>query len=145
VRGAPATHASEPGSPESRLLDLSDQPGGGKQAAQMYADARQREPKVVLFTEVVINRIGYEHLESGDTTGAIEIFKLNVIAYPNSPNVYDSLSDAYLANGQKDLAGENAKKALELLPSDATDPIAMRDGIKASCEKKLKQLGDTPQ
>ena len=139
------THGFELVSPETRLLDLTDQPGGGKQAVQMYAEARQRDPKAVLFSEPVINGIGYEHLESGDTTGAVEIFKLNVMAYPNSPNVYDSLSDAYLANGQKDLARETAKKALELLPSDTTDPIAMRDGIKTRCEEKLKQLGDTAQ
>jgi dienelactone hydrolase len=143
--GASATHPSEPASAESRLLDLTDQPGGGKKAAQIYAEARQHDPKAVLFSEVVINRIGYEHLQSGDTAGAVEILKLNVTAYPNSSNSYDSLSDAYLANGQKELARDNAKKALELLPSDTTDPIAMRDGIKASCEQKLKQLSDSPQ
>ena len=41
---------------------------------------------------------------------------------PNSPNVYDSLADAYLAGGQKDLARHNAQKALDLLPSDTSDP-----------------------
>jgi len=71
--------------------------------------------------------------------------KLNVIAYPNSPNVYDSLSDTYLADGQKDLARLNAKKALELLPSDTTDPEDRRRGIKENAEQKLKQLGDSPQ
>ena len=48
--------------------------------------------------------MGYERLQSGDIKGAIEIFKLNVAAYPNSPNVYDTQSDAYLADGQKELA-----------------------------------------
>jgi Flp pilus assembly protein TadD len=53
-------------------------------------------------------------LQVGDNKGAVELMKLNVTAYPNSPNVYDSLSDAYLADGQKDSARQNAKKALEL-------------------------------
>jgi hypothetical protein len=71
--------------------------------------------------------------------------KLNVAAYPNSPNVYDSLSDAYLADGQKDLALNNAKRALELLSSDTTDNEQRRNAIKASAAQKLKQLGDAPQ
>jgi tetratricopeptide (TPR) repeat protein len=90
----------------------------------------------------LINRFGYEHLAMGDTKAAIELFQMNVAAYPNSPNVYDSLGDAYLAAGQKDLARENAKKALELLASDTADDARRRDGIKASAEQKLKQLGN---
>jgi hypothetical protein len=34
-----------------------------------------------------MNRMGYEHLQSGDTKGAVEILKMNVTAYPNSANV----------------------------------------------------------
>jgi Flp pilus assembly protein TadD len=85
--------------------------------------------------------MGYEHLQSGDFKGAIEILKLNVTAFPESANVYDSLSDAYLADGDKDLARENARKALELLANDTADPQNLRNQIKASAEQKLKQLG----
>lgn len=125
-----------------RMLDVIDQPGGPAKATQMFAEARQRNPKAVLFDEGAVNFMGYEHLQSGDIKGAVEIMKLNATAFPDSANVYDSLSDAYLADGQKDLARENAKKALELLPNDTTDPPARRDGIKASAEQKLKQLGE---
>ena len=81
----------------------------------------------------------------GDTKGAIALFQMNVTAYPHSPNVYDSLSDAYLAAGQKELALQNAKKAMELLASDTTDSAPRRDAIKASAEQKLKQLGSPAQ
>ncbi len=81
----------------------------------------------------------------GDTKVAIELFQLNVTAYPNSPNVYDSLGDAYLAAGQKDLARQNAKKAIELLASDTSDSPQRRDGIRGSAEQKLKQLGNAAQ
>ena len=54
-------------------------------------------------------------MQAGDSKGAVEILKLNAMAYPTSPNVYDSLSDAYLADGQKDLALREAKRAVELL------------------------------
>jgi hypothetical protein len=70
----------------------------------------------------------------------LDILKLNAEAFPDSANVYDSVSDAYLANGEKDLARENAKKALELLASDTKIPEARRNAIRASAEQKLKQL-----
>jgi len=136
---------SAPVSAESNFFELIDHPGGVERAVQKYAEARKRDPKAVLFSEAVMNRIGYEHLQAGDNKGAVELMKLNTTAYPHSPNVYDSLSDAYLADGQKDLARQNAKKALELLPSDSTDPEDRRKAIKDSAEQKLKQLGDAPQ
>jgi tetratricopeptide (TPR) repeat protein len=80
----------------------------------MLKEARAKDPKATLFAEDLVNALGYEYLQGGDAKGAVEIFMLNVEAYPNSANVYDSVSDAYLATGQKDPARENAKKALEL-------------------------------
>src|SRR6202162_2800218 len=127
---------------EVRVLDQIDQPGGVAAVEKNLKEARQQDPKTKLFPEDIVNFMGYEHLQAQDNKGAIEILKLNAEAYPNSPNVYDSLSEAYFADGQRDLARENAKKALELFPSDTTDPEDRRNGIKASAEQKLKQLGE---
>lgn len=129
-------------SADVQILNTIDEPGGAAKVGAQLEEARKRDPDAKLFDETLINLMGYEHLQSGDTKGAIEILKLNATAYPNSPNVYDSLGDAYLADGQKDLARQNAKKALELLPSDTKDDQQRKDGIKASAEGKLKQLGD---
>ncbi len=127
------------------ILELIDSPGGASKAAQQLAEARKSNPRADLFSEGIVNVLGYEHLQSGDTKGAVEILKLNVAAYPGSPNVHDSLSDAYLADGQKDAARESAKKALELLATDTTDPEPLRTSIRESAEGKLKQLGAAPQ
>lgn len=137
----PAAHALPAESAESRMLDLTDEPDGLHKMEQMFAEARHADPKAEIFSEALLNRFGYGQLAKGDSKAAIEIFQLNVTAYPNSPNVYDSLGDAYLADGQKDLARQNAKKALELLASDTTDNAQRRDGIRQSAEQKLKQLG----
>ncbi len=142
---APATKDAPAIPSEVHILDRIDQPGGAAKVGQLLEETRQHDPKAVLFSEVNVNFVGYEHIQFGDIKGAVEIMKLNLAAYPNSPNVYDSLSDAYLADGQKDLARQNAKKALELLPSDTTDNEQRRNGIRASAEQKLKQLADTPQ
>jgi len=142
---APATKDAPAIPAEVHILDQIDQPGGSAKVRQLLEQTRKHDPKATLFSEANVNFVGYDHIQSGDSKGAIEILKLNSDAYPNSPNVYDSLSDAYLADGQKDLARQNAKKALELLPSDTTDNEQRRNGIRASAEQKLKQLGDTPQ
>jgi tetratricopeptide (TPR) repeat protein len=138
---APAAKERWQAPPAVQMLTLIDQPGGANQAAQKLAEARKHDPKAVLFSEVSVNIMGYEHLLAGDTKGAVEILKLNASAFPDSANVYDSLSDAYLADGQKDLARDNAKKALELLASDTKDPEALRNAIRDSAQQKLKQLG----
>jgi dienelactone hydrolase/predicted RNase H-like HicB family nuclease len=137
--------AAKPASREMQFLEMIDQPGGVAKATKTYEEARQKDPKVALFSEVVMNRVGYEHLQAGDVKGAIELLQLNVAAYPDSPNVYDSVSDAYLAAGQNEQALENAKKALELLAKDTTDSQAVRDGIKTNAEEKLKKLAEGPK
>jgi alpha/beta superfamily hydrolase len=129
---------------EAHILDQIDQPGGAAKVGQLLEEARQHDPKAILFAEATVNFVGYDHIQSGDTQGAVEILKLNVVAYPSSPNVYDSLSDAYLANGQKGLAREYARKAVELLSSDTTDNEQVRNAIRTNAEQKLKLLGDTP-
>ena len=50
------------------------------------------------------------------------------------------VSDAYLADGQKDLALQNAKKAVELLANDTLDGEQRRNDIRESAEQKIKQL-----
>jgi len=142
---APATKDVPAIPPEVHILDEIDQPGGAANVGQLLEETRRHDPNATLFSEAMVNIMGYEHILSGDPKGAVEIMKLNAAAYPNSPNVYDSLSDAYLADGQKDLARQNAKRALQLLPSDTTDNEQRRNGIRASAEQKLKELGDSPQ
>jgi dienelactone hydrolase len=139
---APAENNRDPALQAAEILNQIDMPGGVEKAAQRLAEARRGDPKVVIFSETIVNLMGYEHLQAGDTKGAAEIMKLNVTAFPESPNAYDSLSDAYLADGQKELARQNARKSIELLANDTTDPPARRDAIRDSAQLKLKQLGD---
>lgn len=139
---APATRASASPSRAPSILEIIDSPGGAGKVAEILASSRQNGSNSVPFSEGITNVLGYEHLTASDTKGAIEIMKLNVMGYPDSPNVYDSLADAYLADGQKELAKVNAQKALELLATDKTDPEARRKGIKESAEQKLKQLSE---
>ena len=49
---------------------------------------------------------------------AIDIFIINVTEFPKSANTYDSLGEAYLADGQKEMALKNYKKAFEMDPKN---------------------------
>lgn len=48
--------------------------------------------------------VGDDYLRVGDLKTAIEIFKLNLLAYPDSADANDDPAATYLDNGQKDLA-----------------------------------------
>jgi tetratricopeptide (TPR) repeat protein len=75
-------------------------------------------------SEAELNRLGYYFLNARSApTRAIEIFQLNVRAFPRSANVYDSLGEAYLAHGDTALAVTNYRRSLELDPNNgnATD------------------------
>lgn len=70
------------------------------------------------LNEREMNRTGYGLMQSGKLKEAIDVFKINVAEFPISANTYDSLGEAYLADGQKDLALKNYKKAVELDPKN---------------------------
>jgi tetratricopeptide (TPR) repeat protein len=91
----------------------------GVNAAVQYFDIMHKsEPNINMFKELEMNALGYRFLQEGKIKDAIELFKLNTIAYPNSGNVFDSLGEAYLKDGQIELATINYKRSLELDPNN---------------------------
>ena len=65
-----------------------------------------------------INSKGYDLMKENKVQQAIEVFKLNVYAFPRSANAFDSLGEAYLEAGNKVLAVENYKKSLLINPKN---------------------------
>jgi hypothetical protein len=129
------------------ILNQIELPGGVAQVTEQLADARHRDLKAQLFPEIVVTIMGYNHMAVGETKLGVEIMKLVVTAYPDSADAYDSLSDAYLADGEKDLARQTAEKALALLDSHAapasswSDTEERRKLIRDGAQDNLKQLG----
>ena len=137
---APATNTAAKPSPTEEFWTVLESPGGAARARQLFAEAKKRDPNVFLFPEFAVNLLGYERLQGGKADEAIEIFKLNVDAYPNSPNVYDSLADAYVAAGNRELAIQFSEKALELLTKYPPDDAGFAANLRQSAEDKLRKL-----
>ncbi len=87
-------------------------------AAKRFREFKDNPANTYLNTEATMNSFGYKLMGMKRLDQAIEIFKLNTEAYPQSSNVWDSLGEAYMNKGDKELAIKNYEKALELDPSN---------------------------
>jgi len=66
--------------------------------------------------ETRLNRMGYALLGEKKDTKAVRILELNTRLFPESANTYDSLGEACLVSGKRELAIKNYEKAVELNP-----------------------------
>jgi tetratricopeptide (TPR) repeat protein len=121
--------------------------GGVAQVTQQLMGARRKDPKAQLWPEITVDIIGADYLRAGDAKAAIEVFKLNLLAYPDSADAHSNLADAYLKDGQKDLARPLAEKGLALLDSHAapasswSDTQERRGEVRSGLQDILKKLG----
>jgi CubicO group peptidase (beta-lactamase class C family) len=121
---------SEPYNSPARKLLRDIIARGVEVALRDYRERRKNAAGGERLNEGQINQIGYQLLATKRVKEAIEVFKLNVEDYPASFNVYDSLGEAYMANGDKELAIKNYRKSVELNPDN-------RNGVEML--KKLEQ------
>jgi CubicO group peptidase (beta-lactamase class C family) len=65
-----------------------------------------------------LNNFGYDLLQAKKLQNAIRVFQLNVAEFPEDANVYDSLGEAYMDAGKRDLAIQNYERSLKLNPKN---------------------------
>jgi tetratricopeptide (TPR) repeat protein len=99
-------------------------------AIQHYRELKAAQPDAFDFQEGQLNSLGYQLLKMNKIREAIEIFRLNAEVYPQSANVYDSLGEAYMIKGDKELAIRNYERSLELDPKN-TNAVEMLKKLKA--------------
>jgi tetratricopeptide (TPR) repeat protein len=88
-------------------------------AAKQYHDLKATAPATYNFDEGELNALGYQLIRANQLKEAIRMLQLNVEAYPQSSNVYDSLGEAYADDGNKPEAIANYKKSLQLNPKNS--------------------------
>ncbi|MDT4895527.1 MAG: hypothetical protein QOH25_604 [Acidobacteriota bacterium] len=96
---------------------------------KIFNKAKLTTQESTLIKESFINALGYRLLGRNKSKEAIEVFQFNVEAYPKSANTYDSLAEAYLGSGEKELAIKYYQRALEVDPDYPNAPAA-RDLLK---------------
>jgi CubicO group peptidase (beta-lactamase class C family) len=92
-----------------------------------YRELRDSDRSHRAITEQRLNGLGYQLLGRGLVREAIALFQLNVEFYPGSWNVYDSLGEAYLKNGDTELAVRNYTRSLELNPGNTNAAKALEE------------------
>lgn len=110
----PGTTAADPMA-ASQILNEVEFDGGASRARHRLIEARKQNPNVELWPEISMSIVAQDFLRAHDAKSAIEAFELNELAYPDSADVADNLADAYLANGQTELARQYARKCIKML------------------------------
>ncbi len=87
-----------------------------------------QELRAGAIEERSINSLGYRLMRQKKMGDAIELFQMNVQVHPGSSNAYDSLGEAYMIHGEKELAILNYEKSLKL------------DANNGNAEEMLKKL-----
>lgn len=72
----------------------------------------------VYFGEWEVNEVGYLFLNHSKLDEALAVFDYNAQRHPQSANAHDSLAEAYLKVGKKDLAIKHYRWSLELNPGN---------------------------
>ena len=95
-------------------------------AVRQYHDFKAAQPTTYNFDEGELNSLGYRLLNAKKFNDAIRIFQLNIEAYPQSSNVYDSLGEAYMDDGNKAQAIANYQKSLQLNPRNRNAAVYLQ-------------------
>jgi len=97
---------------------------GIEAAVTRYRQLKKEDPEGWRFAENELNLFGYQLLARDRTDDAIVILELNVEAFPEAFNTYDSLAEAYMLSGRTEPAIANYERSLELNP-DNTNAVTM--------------------
>ena len=100
---------------------------GTKELADAYLELKNNQGNNYIFSENHLNQLGYYFLGKDEIENAIAILQINVEAFPDSFNVYDSYGEALLASGNKEKAIKNYLKSIELNPGNVGGIKVLKD------------------
>jgi dienelactone hydrolase len=127
-------------------LDDLRAPGGVERIRQKLLDRRKVDAEAQLFPEITASIIGFDHQRDGDPKAAVDVLELVLLAYPTAA-AHENLSEAYLQNGQNDLARKHAETALAMLDahdrpaSSWSDTEQFRGELRSGAQTVLQKTG----
>ena len=130
--------------PESRLLQV----GSIYVAADRYDDllrlARAYAAPYPAMAERLVNQVGYAQLKRGQVDQALQTFKSNAEAFPDSPNVHDSLGDAYCRARDAESARQSYQRAVRVAETRSPSHPRLdwyREKVTKGCPPQLQLPG----
>jgi predicted alpha/beta superfamily hydrolase len=97
--------------PEGALLSAGSINVGAERHDEVLRMAKTYAVPYPALSERLVNQVGYDQLKRGQTDRAVKTFKDNADAFPDSPNVHDSLGDAYCRAGDEASARQSYARA----------------------------------
>ena len=92
---------------------------GIEQAVKDFNEKKEDKAEYTI-REDEMNILGYQLLHMGKTKEALEVFRLNTEAFPESFNVWDSYAEAFMVSGDKENAIKYYKKSIEINPENTS-------------------------
>jgi CubicO group peptidase (beta-lactamase class C family) len=109
-----------------------------EESVRLYHDLRKKESPAT--GEEAVNALAYELLRGGAHEQALTFFELNIKAYPESANPYDSMGEACETVGDFRRAAEYYQKALDALPTDTRRSEASKARLREIVQKNLARV-----
>ncbi|WP_438423601.1 serine hydrolase [Aquimarina macrocephali] len=88
--------------------------GDFEKALKAYKIRKEHDATYLTVTEDYLNDLGYSFFREDRMKLSQDVFKVNMMLYPDSYKVYDSYAEACVKMGETDLAIKNYAKSLEL-------------------------------
>jgi pimeloyl-ACP methyl ester carboxylesterase len=109
-------------------------------ALDSLSKTRARYPMVDPIDQPTLNRLGYGLVEAGSFALAVDVFKLNTAAHPNSSDSFDSLAEGFIAAGRIHEAIAAYRQVLAVLPRDPSLDEAAKATVRVTTERKIADL-----
>jgi CubicO group peptidase (beta-lactamase class C family) len=128
-------YGREPSKPKPPVYDeliAALESGGPSAAIERYRELKESHLESYDFGFSQLNKLCYHLMEGGQPEAAIEVCRLNVERFPQSPYPYDSLGEAYMTAGNTELAIVNYARSLQLDPENmnAVRQLMALTGVK---------------
>jgi tetratricopeptide (TPR) repeat protein len=78
----------------------------------------KKKGKTEQLLEFLMRNEGFDHIDNGKPEIAIQIFEMNVFAYPKSTKALQGLGEGYMETGKKELALKYFKESLSINPEN---------------------------
>lgn len=124
--------------PIDQIIRAALETEGTEAARALHGDLLASRPDSIRFGGRLLNTLGYRLLREGRVEESIAVFEMNVEAYPEASNPYDSLADAYREAGRPEDARRNYERAVEL----AGEGNGNLEASQRKLERVTQQLED---